>query len=197
MAPHKRRTLTALGAGVALLAVLGWILWDDRVPRRLAVVVPNQVYRGAWQSPKALRHLITSHHIRTIMTLTAISVDDPKYVAQKPVVDATGLTWVIVPMRGSTATPAQLEEAADLIADPARRPVFFHCVGGHHRSNLVQMAYRIRHEGWDADQAWEEVRAFPWTRPEADADQRDRALINAFAATQRAKARLVAGRATP
>jgi protein-tyrosine phosphatase len=137
--------------------------------------------------------LISLHHVHTIVTLTAINTDDPKYVAQRPIVDEAGVTWVIVPMRGSTATLGQLAEAADLIADPARRPVFFHCVGGHHRSNLVQMAYRIRHEGWTAERAWDEVARLPWTQPNANADQGDRRLIVAFEAQER----LMAGRDVP
>ena len=94
-----------------------------------------------------------------------------------------GTGWIIVPMRGSRATLEQMAEAADLLADPARRPVFFHCVAGHHRTSLVHAAYRIRHEGWSAERAWREVAGLPWARPHADIG--DRRLIEAFAARER------------
>jgi hypothetical protein len=74
--------------------------------------------------------------------------------------------------------------AADLLADPNRQPVFFHCVAGHHRSNLAQAAYLIRHCGWSADQAWRAVASLPWSRPYASADQVDKALIHQFAQVQ-------------
>jgi hypothetical protein len=196
--PSRRRLVaTGLALTVAGTLFLGIKLYAERVPRRVVEVVPGRVFRGAWQSPEALRRLISLHHVHTIVTLTAINPDDPKYVAQRPIVDEAGVTWVIVPMRGSTATLGQLAEAADLVADPSRRPVFFHCVGGHHRSNLVQMAYRVRHEGWTAERAWDEVARLPWTQPDAVADQNDRRLIVSFEAQQRAQERLMAGRTTP
>lgn len=66
-----------------------------------------------------------------------------------------------MPIRGSYASVAEMAEAADLLADPGLQPVFFHCVAGHHRSSQVQAADRIRHEGWSAGRAWDEVAALP------------------------------------
>ena len=57
----------------------------------------------------------------------------------------------MVPIEGSRPSLEQMRKAADLLADPALRPVFFHCVAGHHRTSLALAAYRIRHEGWSAD----------------------------------------------
>lgn len=168
-------------ATVTLLAVG----WDDLFPVRVRVVEPGRLVRGAWQRPGPLRRLIDEQGIRTIVTLTAINRDDPKYVSQQAVVESTGVDWVIVPMRGSTATLEQLAQAADLLADPGRQPVFFHCVGGHHRTGLVHAAYRIRHQGWTAAQAWAELVGLPWTRPVEDA--RDRSVIEAFAAREEAR----------
>ncbi|MBX6315784.1 MAG: dual specificity protein phosphatase family protein, partial [Isosphaeraceae bacterium] len=80
----------------------------------------------------------------------------------------------------SRATLEQMEEAADLLADPKRQPVFFHCVAGHHRTNLAHAAYLIRHHGYSAERAWRAVASLPWSRPDADED--DWRLIEAFAA---------------
>jgi protein tyrosine phosphatase (PTP) superfamily phosphohydrolase (DUF442 family) len=180
----KRRraiVLTLLGASTAL--GFGTAAYrDDLLEKRVAVIEPGRLIRGAWQRPGPLRRIIEREKIRTIVSLTAINRDDPKYVAQAKVVRETGVDWIIVPMRGSRATLAQMAEAADLLADPARQPTFFHCVAGHHRTSLVHAAYRIRHEGWSAPRAWLEVARFPWARPDADRD--DRRLIEAFAAAQ-------------
>jgi protein tyrosine phosphatase (PTP) superfamily phosphohydrolase (DUF442 family) len=132
-----------------------------------------------------LGRLLAREKIRTVVTLTAINRDDPKYVAQQAALRGTGVDWVIVPMRGSSATLDQMAEAADLLADPRRQPVFFHCVAGHHRTSLVHAAYLIRHEGRSADEAWDAVAQLPWTRPEAAADREDRRRIDAFAARER------------
>lgn len=157
---------------------------------RVRVIEAGSIVRGAWQRPAALRNLIEREKIRTIVTLTAINTDDPKYVAQAKVVLATGTNWVIVPMRGSTATLDQLDEALRLIGDPAHQPVFFHCVGGHHRSNLVHAAHLIRSRGLSADQAWSLISELPWTRPSATRDQADRRIIEAFARREAERERL-------
>lgn len=162
------------------LAAAGLVYaWDDLVEKRVAVVEPGRIYRGAWQGPGPLLRLVAREGVRTVVTLTAINRDDPKYVSQEAAIRKAGIDWVIIPMRGSRATLDQMAEAADLLADPARQPIFFHCVGGHHRSNLVHAAYRIRHRGWGADRAWDEVASLPWSRPGADGA--DRLLIEAFA----------------
>jgi protein tyrosine phosphatase (PTP) superfamily phosphohydrolase (DUF442 family) len=170
---------------VAVLASLGIVAarWNTEA-RRLRVVVPGRLVGGAWQSPEALRRLIDRERIRTVVTLTAINRDDPKYVTQADVIGRTGVDWVIIPMHGSTATLEQMAEAADLLADPARQPVYFHCVAGHHRTSLAHAAYLIRHGGYTAEKAWDLVSRLPWARPGARADEKDRALIFAFAREQ-------------
>jgi hypothetical protein len=183
MLRQRRLRLSALLV-VAAAGLVAW-RWHDLVAKRVVIVAPGKVVRGAWQRPGPLRGIIEREFIRTVVTLTAINVDDPKYVDQEAVVRGAGVRWIIVPMRGSRATLAQMAEAADLLADPGLQPVFFHCVAGHHRSSLVQAAYRIRHEGWSAERAWDEVAALPWARPASDVE--DRRLIGQFAASQFAR----------
>jgi protein tyrosine phosphatase (PTP) superfamily phosphohydrolase (DUF442 family) len=178
----RRRRIGALLVLLAGAAGLAW-RWDGLVEKRVVVVAPGKIVRGAWQRPGPLRTILGREKIRTIVTLTAINQDDPKYVEQARVVREAGVRWVLVPIRGSYATVAEMAEAADLIADPALQPVFFHCVAGHHRSSQVQAAYRIRHEGWSASRAWGEVAALTWARPGSRSDEQDRRLIEAFAAS--------------
>lgn len=180
----ERRSRWAIGLGLLAVAAATAAAWDELSEKRVAVVEPNRLIRGAWQRPGPLRRIIEREKIRTILTLTAINRDDPKYVEQERVVRETGVDWILIPMRGSRATPAQMAEAADILADPRRQPVFFHCVGGHHRTSQVHAAYLIRHCGESADSAWRTIRSLPWTRPQASADQFDRRLIEAFAASR-------------
>jgi protein tyrosine phosphatase (PTP) superfamily phosphohydrolase (DUF442 family) len=180
-----RRRLVATVAACALLGSV-WAmasLWDLDA-RRLRVVVPGRLIGGAWQSPGALERLIEREGIKTVVTLTAINRDDPKYVGQLAVVKRTGVDWILVPMRGSSATLDQMACAADLLADPARQPLYFHCVAGHHRTSLAHAAYLIRHAGYTAEQAWDLVAGLPWARPGARSDENDRALILEFGRVQ-------------
>jgi hypothetical protein len=184
--PSRRSALRlalALGGGAVLgLGLGGSLVWDEAVEKRVSVVAPGRLVRGAWQRPWPLRRIIAREKIRTIVTLTAINRDDPKYVRQAEVVRDAAVAWIIVPMRGSRATLEQMAEAADLVADPKRQPVFFHCVAGHHRTSLVHAAYLIRYQGFSAERAWNVVAALPWARP--GADTADRFLIEAFATAE-------------
>lgn len=185
---RRNRPRQRLVAIIAACAVVGsfWATASLRSTgaKRLRVVVPGRLLGGAWQTPEALGELIARERIKTVVTLTAINRDDEKYVGQAPVVRRTGVDWIIVPMRGSTATLDQMAWAADLLADPARQPVFFHCVAGHHRTSLAHAAYLIRHAGYTAARAWEAVAGLPWARPGAPADEKDRARIFEFARVQ-------------
>ncbi len=186
----RRRTFRLLTA-LTLLAVTAAALvsyqYSQHAESRVRSILPGRLIRGAWQPPAALASILKREQIRTVVTLTAINTNDPKYVAQKPIVDAAHVRWLLIPMRGSTATLDQMAQAADLLADPANQPVFFHCVGGHHRTSLAHAAYLIRHQGKSADQAWAEIQSLPWTRPSAPRDQQDQALIRAFAARESAR----------
>jgi hypothetical protein len=176
-----RLRLVAIVAACALLGSLWAASMREPGARRLRVVAVGKLLGGAWQTPAVLQRLIERERIRTVITLTAINRDDPKYVSQSRVVGRTGVDWIIVPMRGSSATLDQMACAADQMADPARQPVYFHCVAGHHRTSLAHAAYLIRHAGYSAEQAWRVVAELPWARPGARSDENDRALIREFA----------------
>lgn len=184
--PLPARRLIAVGTALAVVVVLG-VHFAAHREARVRTVVPGRLIRGAWQSPDALASLLRRDKIRTVVTLTAINPTDPKYLAQKPILDAAGVRWILIPMRGSTATLDQMAQAADLLADPTLQPIFFHCVGGHHRTSLAHAAYRIRHCGFSAEEAWAEIAALPWTTPDAPRDRQDRDLIHAFAARESAR----------
>ena len=158
-------------------------LWYDLFEKRVSVVVPGHLIRGAWQRPGPLRRIIERENIKTIVTLATVDSDPYRYLAQAGIASEKGARWLFVPMVGSSATLEQMAEAADLLADPKNQPVLFHCVAGHHRTSLAHAAYRIRHEGWTAEQAWAELVKYRWTRPTQD--KNDHRLIEQFAAHQR------------
>ena len=83
--PMRRRLVADRRRHCACLA-LGSV-WAGRAPggieaekRRPRRSCPADWCAGAWQGPEALRHLIDGERIKTIVTLTAINRDDPKYV---------------------------------------------------------------------------------------------------------------------
>ncbi len=182
----RARLLVAGGLIVVFLAVVAAHARDVRdelFEKRVAVVIPGQLVRGAWQCTGPLRRIIAREKIRTIVSLAAVREDDPRYVGQCGVVRETGVDWIAIPIVGSRPTVEQMARAADLLADRRLRPILFHCIAGHHRTSMAHAAYRMRHEGWDADRAWREVSSYPWARPDADRD--DHRLVERFAAWNR------------
>jgi len=179
---------SCIGTAVLAAALFLGVHRDDWFEKRVQVVVAGQLVRGAWQRPGPLQRLVNRERIRTIVTLTAINSGDSKFRDQARLVREMGIRWLIVPMRGSRATPEQMALAADLMADPTRQPVFFHCVAGHHRTSLAHAAYLIRHQGYTAEQAWQAISSLPWSRPDSAVDRNDRLLIEEFARVQRSLA---------
>jgi len=168
---------------VVLVVVSGRVCadhWYDWFEKRVMVVEPGQLVRGGFQRPGPLRRVIAREHIKTIVTLSAVGRIPDRFAEQAAVVEETGVAWKVVPILGSRPSLEQMAEAADLLADRSLRPVFFHCVAGHHRTSLALAAYPIKHEGWTAAQAWAEISRLPWSKTETDAF--DHEQVERFAA---------------
>ena len=58
---------------------------------------------------------------------------------------------------------ATVQKFLALANDPANQPIFVHCKGGRHRTGLVTAVYRMTHDGWNADQAYDEMKKFDFS----------------------------------
>jgi protein tyrosine phosphatase (PTP) superfamily phosphohydrolase (DUF442 family) len=64
-------------------------------------------------------------------------------------------------VRGSEPpTDAQLKEFFEIVLDPKNQPVYIHCAHGKDRTGTMAALYRMEVDGWTADEAIEEMRAF-------------------------------------
>jgi protein tyrosine phosphatase (PTP) superfamily phosphohydrolase (DUF442 family) len=128
--------------------------------KRFYVVEAGAIYRGGWQQPWPLRRLTRQHGFRTILNL-ACRPDEPDADGEGAVVREFGLHWHRLLMPGTgRGSFQQLDAAADVLADPALRPVFVHCDGGRHRTNMALAAYRIKHCAWSMDQVVGELQRY-------------------------------------
>ena len=57
-------------------------------------------------------------------------------------------------------TNAQIAQFFKIVNDPANQPVYVHCAGGRHRTGTMTALYRMTYEGWNADRAYAEMKAF-------------------------------------
>jgi protein tyrosine/serine phosphatase len=72
-----------------------------------------------------------------------------------------GLNYFNIPLLpGRAATKEQTEYFLRLVNDSANAPVYIHCKGGRHRTGALTAVYRITHDGWTAQQAFEEMKKY-------------------------------------
>lgn len=115
---------------------------------------PNY-YRGG--QPKASEFAELKHAgIKTVIDLQLNGeAREPTWVRD------IGLQYFNIPL--SSRRPASADQTdyfLSLVNDPGNWPVFVHCAGGRHRTGEMTAIYRIAHDSWTADQAWEEMKKY-------------------------------------
>jgi protein tyrosine phosphatase (PTP) superfamily phosphohydrolase (DUF442 family) len=134
--------------------------------QKVMEVEPGKLYRGAWQHDWPMRRLVRDAHIKTVVAL-AHPPGSPLVAQEKALSKELGVHWLHIPIveasvGGEERTVLRsLEQAADVLAEPANQPVYFHCHHGLNRVSMVQMAYRMLHCGWTLEQATEEIARTP------------------------------------
>jgi protein tyrosine/serine phosphatase len=53
--------------------------------------------------------------------------------------------------------PSDLLEAVKIMEDERSHPIYIHCLRGRDRTGFVIAAYRIIHQGWDPEKAYQEA----------------------------------------
>lgn len=167
-----------MGLGIAGVTTLAVQYRDDVFIKRFAEIIPGQLYRGAWQRPWPIHRLVETYKIQSILSLSIMGTQDVKYTSYAEVAREKDLDWVLMPIVGSFMTLAQMAEAADFVEN-LPKPLLFHCVAGHHRTTQAHTAWRMRHHGWSAERAWDEVSQYRWTNPTGDV--KDKSLVDRFA----------------
>ncbi len=111
------------------------------------------VYRGAAPSQQGYETL-SRMGMRTVINLR--SDND-----EKKAVESHGMRSLGLPMSAYGAVEAgTVRRAVALMADPANRPVYVHCLQGRDRTGVVVAVYRVEVDGWSPNEAEEEMRAF-------------------------------------
>ena len=76
-------------------------------------------------------------------------------------VQNAGMQYIKIPLTGShPATAEQTAYFLKIVSDPANLPVYVHCAAGRHRTGEMSALYRITHDSWDADRAYEEMKQY-------------------------------------
>jgi len=112
-------------------------------------------YRGA--QPKAQDYAdLAAMGVKTVIDLQRDGKDE-----ERALVEAQGMKFYRIGMSDKNQPAAeQVEAFLKLVNDPANQPVFVHCAGGRHRTGAMSAIYRMTHDGWNAEQAFKEMKQY-------------------------------------
>jgi tyrosine-protein phosphatase SIW14 len=116
---------------------------------------PN-FYRGAQPNGHDYSDL-AALGVKTLIDLTG----DDAQANEEAMVATAGMAYIHIPMTThQPPTPETLSHFLKIVKDPARQPIYVHCVGGRHRTGLMTAVYRMSQDGWTADQAFAEMKRY-------------------------------------
>lgn len=115
--------------------------------------VNSTVYRSGQPDSEAFG-LLKNFGIRTIIDLRQPKEGTEK---EKKLAEAAGLTYFNFPMDGfSKPSDKSIDEILVLLGSD-RGPYLVHCKHGRERTGLVIACYRVKHDRWTANKAYEEM----------------------------------------
>ena len=114
----------------------------------------SSLARGARPDHNGIRAL-RERGFRTVIDFAGTS-------GEQASAEAESLEYVSIPLTAhlwsSPPTEAQVRKFFEVVLDPARQPVFIHCVHGVDRTGTMAALYRIEAQGWQPPGAIEEMR---------------------------------------
>jgi tyrosine-protein phosphatase SIW14 len=119
-------------------------------------VVNDHLYSGAQPTPQDLKDL-AKLGIKTVIDLR---MGDEHAGEEKKLVEALGMRYVNVPMKGlARPKDEQISQVLSILESSSEWPIFVHCRRGKDRTGTVIACYRISHDHWQNQKALSEARS--------------------------------------
>jgi protein tyrosine/serine phosphatase len=94
-----------------------------------------------------------------VKTVIDLQKDGPSN--ESTLVTAAGMKFFRIGMTTTKApTDAQVAQFFEIVNNPANQPVYVHCAGGRHRTGTMTALYRMTFDGWNAAQAYSEMKQY-------------------------------------
>lgn len=117
--------------------------------------VNDHIYRGG--QPKADEYKqLAAVGIKTVIDLREDAEEFARAAA-----DQAGMKYIN--LRLNAKRPPTTEESnlfLRMVNDKENWPVYVHCAGGRHRTGVLVAVYRMEMDGWNAEQAYREMKDF-------------------------------------
>ena len=121
-------------------------------------ILNERISRGGQPSDDGFKQL-AGRGVKTVVDLRW--TDEHSIPHEKQIVEASGMRFVSVPMKGIGApTLEQVSRVLSVLEDSDSWPVFIHCRRGSDRTGTVLACYRISHDHWKNQKALEEARTY-------------------------------------
>ena len=161
---YTRRWLATVAVMLALTSVAASVAQQQQQQTTKVNIenfgkVNENYYRGAQPKEEDLAEL-KRLGIKTVIDLRK----DSKRLAPEWA-RGQSLNYVNIPLEaGRPATEDETANFLKLVNDPNNWPVYVHCKGGRHRTGALTAVYRITHDGWTADQAYDEMKKYDFNQ---------------------------------
>ncbi len=116
--------------------------------------VSEDLFRGAQPTAEGFRQLKTMG-IKTVVNLRSFHSDRDE-------IGETGLAYEHIYMKAWNAEDEEVVRFLQIVTDPSRTPAFVHCRYGADRTGTMCALYRIAVEGWQKEDAIEEMAEGPF-----------------------------------
>jgi protein tyrosine/serine phosphatase len=118
----------------------------------------REVEPGFWRGSRPSESALLALKARGVRTIVSLREDDDERARAR----AAGLDYVELPMSATPfgaklPTDAQVSAFLDVVADPARRPVYVHCKHGRDRTGVMVALWRVKRGGWAPEAAVDEM----------------------------------------
>jgi tyrosine-protein phosphatase SIW14 len=116
--------------------------------------IDDHISRG--RQPKQAEFAeLAQQGFKTVLDLRGGPIHKPH---EKKVVEAAGMQYISIRLSGIwEPKDAQIAQILGVMQDPARWPIFMHCRRGDDRLGMAIACYRIAHDHWTNQRAFDEA----------------------------------------
>ena len=155
----NRRKAVRLGILIIIagtLATVAWALIFKQEGLNFYVVTPGVLYRSAQLDPEEMSEIIRRYKLKTIVNLRAAVKFAARGLNEETWVEDQGLRYLHLSSHTGTKIE-RLRRFLEVVINPESQPVLVHCHQGRGATGVFVAAYRICVEGWNAEDAADEM----------------------------------------